>query len=119
MDNESPPTFKVVFFGVVRDGENKQVVMARFKSLFGIQTPSTLEHLFSGNMAVLKSGVSYEEASRYQEAITNAGSECSIEPDTAIGKFSGTDINYERKKKRLLSSMSTTDLSGVDIEPKG
>jgi len=116
VDNGSPSTFKVVFFGVVHDSARKPVVMARFKSLFGIQKASTLDQLFSGNMVVLKRGISYEEALKYQQAITQAGSECSIEPDTALGKFSGTDANYERKKKRVLSSMAPKDLSDVGIQ---
>jgi|GEM_PF-6687553 len=115
--NDSPATFKVVFFGVVHDSARKPVVMARFKALFGIKKASTLEHLFSGNMVVLKRGISYEDASKYQQAIAQAGSECSIEPDTALGQFSGTDINYERKKKRVVSSMAPKDLSEVGLEP--
>lgn len=116
--NELPNTYKIVFFGLVEPNADKANVMERFASLFGIQKQTTLDHLFSGNMVVIKSGISHDVANQYQEALRAIGTDCSIEPDTALGKFAGTDISYERKKKRLLSSMQSKDLSNVSIEPK-
>ena len=113
-----PNTYKIVFFGLIEAEENREDVMVSFSSLFNIKKQSTLEHLFSGSMVVLKRGISHDVASKYQEAIRSIGADCSIEPDTALGQFSGTDISYERKKKRLLSSLHTKDLSNIGIEPK-
>ena len=119
MANEDlPSTYKIVFFGLIDAEENREDVMERFGSLFSIKKQSTLEHAFSGSMVVIKSGISHDAAIQYQKAIRNIGADCSIEPDTALGKFSGTDIDYERKKKRLLSSIHTKGLSNIGIEPK-
>jgi len=116
-DNDLPQTYKIVFFGALHPNEAKEVVMKRFGVLFHIQKQTTLEHLFSGNMVVLKSGISREEASQYQHAIEQAGADCSVEPDTSLGKFSGTDANYKRKKKRALSGLSSKGLDNINLEP--
>lgn len=116
--NELPNTYKIVFFGLIEPNADKTIVMERFASLFDIKKPATLNHLFSGNLVVIKSGISHDVANQYQAALRAIGTDCSIEPDTALGKFAGTDIGYERKKKRLVSSMQTKDLSNVSIEPK-
>lgn len=118
MKNELEPTFKIVFFGVVHSNQTITAVMERFRLLFNIQKESTLKHLFSGNMVVLKRGLSHEEANKYQEVIYDAGADCSVEPESAIGQFGGTDINYERKKKRVLSSIASKGLSNIELEPR-
>lgn len=118
VNNELPSTYKIAFFGYLESETDKMGTMERFGALFNIKHQATLEHLFSDHMVVIKSGISLDVANQYQQAMRDIGTDCSIEPDTALRKFSSTDINYERKKKRLVASVHKKHFSNIAIEPK-
>ncbi|MDP5238603.1 hypothetical protein Q9Q94_03640 [Uliginosibacterium sp. 31-16] len=74
-------TFKVVFWGRILDGFQRDAVMraaaARLKA-----APAQLERMFNGSKAVLKRGVSSDVGSRYVVELARIGMQIDLEVET-------------------------------------
>ena len=70
--------YAVVFKGEVLDGFSREQVQASFARLFGL-SGERLEQLFSQPRAVLKKGLSQDEARRYSSALQRIGAAASVE----------------------------------------
>lgn len=70
--------YAVVFKGEVLDGFSREQVQASFARLFGLNA-ERLEQLFSQPRAVLKKGLSEDEARRYSSALQRIGAAASVE----------------------------------------
>jgi hypothetical protein len=71
-------TFTVVFSGKLNGLHPLDVVQRQFAQLFKTNADQTAQ-LFSGKRVVLKTGISKEQAEKYQKAIHQAGGECTLE----------------------------------------
>ncbi len=72
-------TYRVVFWGGLMLGQTRLQVAKRFARQFKIRTPSQLQQLFSGRLLTLKSGLDYDQAKHYGNAIRLMGATCRIE----------------------------------------
>jgi len=83
--------FDIVFSGKLINGAETLEVKENLRRLFKLD-PDAVEKLFSGNPMVIKTNVDRATATKYQQAITQAGATIQLrlhqaqEPDTAAGK---------------------------------
>jgi len=88
-------TFAVVFTGKLNGLHPLEVVQQQFAQLFKT-TPAQTAQLFSGKRVVLKTGISQEQAEKYQKAINQAGGECLLEKISQQTKIQPPQIISEQ-----------------------
>ena len=79
-------TFRVIFRGEVLEGNDPIKVKSNMAKLFKLDMDdpdhlAKLEKLFSGRTLVIKDKISKADALKYKQAISEAGAQCSIEPN--------------------------------------
>ena len=75
-------SYRLVFMGEVREGEEREAVQQRLASLFR-KEPAKLDKLFSGGRHVLKNNLTLEQATHFSQAIERTGARVAIEPQQA------------------------------------
>jgi len=72
--------YNIIFEGKVADGVDMEIAKGNLQRLFKIDR-ATVDKLFSGKRTVLKKDVPADTLKKYQTALTNAGVECTTDPD--------------------------------------
>ena len=72
--------YNIIFEGKVADGVDMEIAKGNLQRLFKTDR-ATVDKLFSGKRTVLKKNVSADTLKKYQTALTNAGVECTADPD--------------------------------------
>jgi hypothetical protein len=73
----SEDTFEVAFSGEMLAGTDPEQVKANVARIFKADA-AKLEHLFSGKRVVIKKNISEDMATKYQQALKNAGAVCDV-----------------------------------------
>ncbi|MFZ5563157.1 MAG: hypothetical protein ACOZBW_03840 [Thermodesulfobacteriota bacterium] len=73
----SDETYQVIFHGRIQEGLSSDAVKADFARTFKLDSGKA-EKMFSGRPIVLRSGLSREQASKYEKAILKTGAECLV-----------------------------------------
>lgn len=73
----SEDTFEVAFSGEMLPGTDPEQVKANVARIFKADA-AKLEHLFTGKRVVIKKNISEEVATKYQQALKNAGAVCEV-----------------------------------------
>jgi hypothetical protein len=74
--------YNLVYDGKVQEGLGVARVKQNLTSLFKID-PRKVERLFTGKPMVIKKGVDYDTAMKYQHALRRAGAICAVEQTAA------------------------------------
>ncbi|MGH1374082.1 MAG: hypothetical protein ACRBBW_18725 [Cellvibrionaceae bacterium] len=93
-------TYRVVFWGGLMLGQSRLQVAKRFARQFKIRAPRQLQQLFSGRLLTLKSGLDYEQARHYSDAIRLMGGICRIELET-----NPLTSKFEERQARAVQSV--------------
>ena len=72
-------TYRVVFWGEVMLGRDKDRVAEQFAKWFKVNDSRKLKQLFSGRLLVLKKSLDYSEAKLYRDVLQGIGAMCRIE----------------------------------------
>ncbi len=107
-------TYRVVFWGGLMLGQSRIQVAKRFARQFKIRTPSQLQQLFSGRLLTLKSGLDYEKAKHYSDAIRLMGGICRIELES-----NPLTARFEERQAKAVDSVKprmTADLELLTTE---
>ncbi len=72
--------YNIIFEGKVADGVDMEIAKGNLQHLFKIDR-ATVDKLFSGKRTVLKKDVPTDTLKKYQTALTNAGVECTTDPN--------------------------------------
>jgi hypothetical protein len=115
----SAETYKVVFSGKTFEGYDPKAVTNRFSLAFNISDKDSLQQIFSGKIIILKRGLDYMAAQRYNRVLSKLGADCCLEreqPSQLL--YSEPNQKYERKKRRRTSQFGHNDYSMVGIAPK-
>ena len=75
--------YNIIFKGKIADGVDMEIAKGNLQRLFKADR-ATVDKLFSGKRTVLKKDVPAETVKKYQAALTNAGVECTIDPDLSL-----------------------------------
>ena len=99
------PTFRVVFWGEVILGQQREIVEQKFAKWFRIRDRGVLARLFCGRLLTLKRGLSQREAQRYCEVIRGIGALCRMEPEYSVLQDTAAalprEITEENRQERL------------------
>jgi hypothetical protein len=79
------PTFRILFEGRIRDGEDQDEVTLRLARLFK-KDKAKIAALFGGGPVVIRKGLDHATAHKYKKAIDRAGGLCRVEPAAAVQK---------------------------------
>ncbi|BFM06420.1 hypothetical protein [Halioxenophilus aromaticivorans] len=108
----SDTTFQIVFRGDIAIGQPIEQVKARMGQLFKLSSPQ-VEKLFTGNVVVLKRGLTQVKAAQYKQAFAKTGAIVSVVADDQAGQ----------KAKPAGTSKSGEELSiapvGASLMPRG
>lgn len=75
-------TYRVVFWGEIKPGKRKEVVMLDFADRFAVRNGAHLRALFSGKMNVIRKGLDATYAKRLVQAIESVGAVSRAELET-------------------------------------
>jgi TM2 domain-containing membrane protein YozV len=75
--------YNIIFEGKIADGVDMEIAKGNLQRLFKADR-ATVDKLFSGKRTVLKKDVPAETVKKYQAALTNAGLECTTDPDLSL-----------------------------------
>lgn len=78
---EEARTFSVVYSGKMMPGVDRQQAIAKLAGLFKIP-PEKAEALFGDSPRVIKKGVDWGTAEKFVAALTNAGAQAAVEPES-------------------------------------
>lgn len=85
--------YKIITEGKIAHGTDLAKVQERLEKLFRVES-GKLSHLFKGDVTVIKKGLLYEKALKYQEAVKKTGLICRIEDESSVS--SPNHLSYER-----------------------
>lgn len=106
--------YRVVFWGDVTPGQQRNDVARRFARRFGIRDHKLLARLFSGCVITLKKGLGHQEARCYCELIRQLGALCRMEPEFSIlGDTTPVRRSISRDREAI------TSLEGAGLAPLG
>lgn len=91
------PSYRVVFWGGLMLGQERQQVAKRFARQFKIRQPRQLQQLFSGRLLTLKRSLQYDQAKRYSDAIRAMGAICRVE----LESNPLTERHHQQQKQAL------------------
>jgi len=74
----SDPSFRILFEGKIKDGEDLEKVKAKLARLFK-KDEAKIASLFGGGPMVIRKGLDYPTAQKYKIAIEGAGGLCRVE----------------------------------------
>ena len=80
----SNSTYRVVFWGATKVGEDKTDVALRFAKRFGLRDVKALKRLFSGRVITLKKGLNHLQASQFSDVVHELGAVCRIEREISL-----------------------------------
>jgi len=69
--------WKIIFEGVLFDGQKPEIVKERLASLFQADL-TKIERLFQGDQVIIKSGIDYQTALKFQAAFQKTGAKCRV-----------------------------------------
>jgi Tfp pilus assembly protein PilE/ribosomal protein L40E len=72
--------YNIIFEGKIADGVDMEIAKGNLQRLFKADR-ATVDKLFSGKRTILKKDIPAEAVKKYQAALTNAGVECTTDPD--------------------------------------
>ncbi|MCQ4262873.1 DUF805 domain-containing protein [Stutzerimonas stutzeri] len=99
--------FKIVFNGELMPEVPLEVAKSNLATLFKTDL-SKVERLFSGQVAIIKSNLSNDEADRYLGALHRAGAKASKEPERLTPELSLMETEEELAAQAVQSSASMT-----------
>ena len=79
------PTFRILFEGKIRDGDDQDEVAMRLARLFN-KDKAKIAALFGAGPVVIRKGLDQATAQKYKKAIERAGGLCRVEPASAMQK---------------------------------
>jgi hypothetical protein len=74
-------SFRIIFEGKIKDGEDLEQVKVRLAKLFN-KRPGKIDSLFTGEAITIKKKLDYRTAYKYKLAIEQAGGLCRVEGST-------------------------------------
>lgn len=72
--------YNIIFEGKIADGVDMEIAKGNLQRLFKADR-ATVDKLFSGKRTILKKDIPANAVKKYQAALTNAGVECTTDPD--------------------------------------
>ena len=120
--------WKIIFEGNLFDGQKAEIVKKRLASLFNSDL-AKIERLFQGSKVIIKSGIDYRTALKFQDLFQKTGAKCRViqiekiekAPPKAEKSERTTPPRQERTKTDTPSaSLSTEKVLGAfqgDIDP--
>ncbi len=77
-------TYRVVFWGQVALGNERNDVARKFAKWFNITETRRLKQLFSGRVVSLKKGLTHSQAQRYCDILRGLGAMCRLEEENKV-----------------------------------
>ncbi|MDY7038783.1 MAG: M48 family metalloprotease, partial [Thermodesulfobacteriota bacterium] len=112
--------WKVIFEGKLFEGHKPDIVKKRLASLINID-PVKIERLFQEGQVILKSGIDYQSALKFQAAFQRTGARCrviqieeaSLEPEKSIETTSPGKESFKRDTPSTYPHLSTDKVLGA------
>ena len=119
----SEPIFDITFYGIIKPGMDKEVVIKQMAQLFKT-TPEKIRPFFAGGRKVIKSRVNELTANKYRAALENAGLVIKLEAqssaDIDITDFSVAPVGADvLANPTVVEPQTIDDISDITIAEVG